>query len=62
MGARHVRRWEQLVAQIAQSDRGEQRMSVRNYDRAQREIDRIERSGRADEYPPGQDPRRWWRR
>jgi hypothetical protein len=62
MGARHARRWEQVRAMIEQSDRGEWPMTVRAYDRARRELDRIERSGRADEYPAGQDPRRRWRR
>ena len=62
MSARHARRWEQLRAEIDQSDNGERAMTVAEYDRKQRELDRIERSGRADEYPPGQDPRPWWRR
>jgi hypothetical protein len=62
MSARHVRAWEETRARLEQADKGERQMTVSEYDRLNKKLDRIEQSGRADTYPPGQDPRPFWRR
>lgn len=62
MAQRHVDRWERLRAELQQADHGERSMTVAEYNAKNCELDRIEASGRADEYPAGSDPRPWWRR